>query len=299
MSKEIPSSPSAKPVDFEHLISEYIARFPKEMEILEIGGVFPGKKAEPIENPYTGETETLYFGNTGEHCVAVARCSEILAGKILGVDNPQTKKIVARALVHDSAKRYEILRSKALKEGKIDDAYSPSAYETIRPILKNEGVPQDIIESMVHAGQETGHNSFASFVESKDGKTALKTDNNLAEMIVHLADDMTYSPIVEEGEKVETLFLTTEERMKASNFPERYPFLYKEGFGFDQNGNVVFIKDIAEKYSDLIDVRTYADWQVWLAEQISAHLVSLMPVSERVENPQKYLKQLVNGNLIS
>lgn len=286
-----------RPIDVSTLIPEYTSRFPKEMSILKIGGVYPGEKPDILVNPYTRKAETEYFGNIGEHCIAVAQCAEILANELVGKDHPQTRSIITRALVHDATKRFEIMRQAAVEDGILHNAYSESAYATIKPLLEEEGVSEEISDYMVHAGEETGHISLASFVELKDEKPVLKTEDNLAEMIIHLADDMTFTPIVKEGEKAKTFFLTTHERMQASDFQTRYPFLYNEGFGFDSRGNIIYVKGLPKDFPGLIHVKTFADWQVWVAAQMSDYLISLLELPEPVDNSEEYLKQLVNNAL--
>src|SRR5258708_17215194 len=203
----------------EKAVTEYAARFPMEMAILRLGGVYPGETSEGIKNPYTGEQEKEYFGNIGEHCFAVAHCADVITNKVVGDDNPQKKKIISRALVHDAAKGFEVMRKKAVNAGILTDAYSITAYETIRPMLETQRVAQDIIDYMTNAGSETGHISLVSFVEIQDGTPTLKTRDNLAEMIVHLADDMTYTPVTKAGGPIKTCYVTMEEKMQLSDFP--------------------------------------------------------------------------------
>lgn len=288
------TQPELKPVPIAQETSRYESRFPLEMALLRIGGVYP-RSEEPLFNPYTEQKEADYFGNIGEHCVAVARCAEVMATSVFGENTPQAALATRRALVHDANKGFEIMRKTAVRNGVINDAYSPSAYETIRPLLEQQGVAPDTIQYMAHAGAETGHNSFKDFVKlSQDGTPSLKTDDVDA-MIVHLADDMTFTPIVAAGESADTYYLTAAERQAASDFPNRYPFLYKEGFGFDAQENVVMVKDVATP-SDLKNVKTYAEWQLWIAKEMAAHLVSRI-TNEPVENPEVFLKNLVNSTL--
>jgi len=285
-----------RPVEIANLRSDYERRFPMEMAILRVGGVYPGERTEGTINPYTGEVETEYFGNIGEHCLAVALGAEIIAENILGVDHPQKRTIVARALVHDATKGFEIMRNNAVRTGVVDDAYSPKAYETIRPLLEEKGIASDIVEYMVNAGSETGHISLASFVviNSKSQPT-LRIERNLSEMIVHLADDMTHSTIAKAGEPSETYYLTASEKMEASDFPNRYPFIYVDGFGFDESGKPIQVKDVSKEYPGVSNVMTYAQWQIWVDSEIANCLVGLMGPKLDVEDPQKYLKQLVNN----
>ncbi len=284
-------------IDIQKSIAIFEKAYPMEMSVLRLGGVYPKEGGAETVNPYTGETDTEYFGNIGEHCVSVAECADILTEQFLGANHPLRKQTVSRALVHDATKRFEIMRKKAVKAGKADDAYSPKTYETIRPILEKAGVADDVIRYMTRAGQETGHISLPNFVTlTDDGQPALIT-NSLPDMIVHLADDMTFTPIVSPGETAETSYVTIEERMKLADFPNRYPFLYKEGFGFDREGKLVMVKDVSQAGSDLKHVRTYADWQVWVANEICGHLANMGNPQSQIDNPGTYIKTLVNTQL--
>lgn len=40
----------------------------------------------------------------------------------------------------------------------------------------------------------TAHNSVKKFITMQDGEVVLNRERTLAEMIVHIADDMTHSP---------------------------------------------------------------------------------------------------------
>lgn len=139
-------------VDVQKSIANFEKAYPMEMSVLKLGGVYPREGSAETVNPYTGEKDTEYFGNIGEHCVSVAECADILTEQFLGAENPLRKHTVSRALVHDAGKRFEIMRKKAVKAGKINDAYSPKAYATIRPILENAGVADDVIAYMTRTG---------------------------------------------------------------------------------------------------------------------------------------------------
>ena len=63
-------------VDLANAVPEYEQRFPEEMGMLDLCGVYPGKKYEEgFLNPYTYEVDNGYHGNIGEHCIAVANCA--------------------------------------------------------------------------------------------------------------------------------------------------------------------------------------------------------------------------------
>jgi hypothetical protein len=227
------------------------------------------------------------------------------------------EEIVSRALVHDVAKGFEIMRKDVVEKNEemneegsniimVMDPYSVDAYQAIGPILKKQGVAPHIAEYMAHAGEETGHNSLKSFVEIKDGTPVLKTKDNLSDMIVHLADDMTYTPIPREdkkaGETEDTYYLTAPERMKASDFRTRHKkLLYEKGFGFKRTDNeLVLVEkefDTAKNDPTLYHVKTYADWQEWVAREISQHLVARIEPDFPPEEAEQRLKYLVNVNL--
>lgn len=73
-----------KPVDFNKTLPDFESRFPMEMDILRLGGVYPRERNEGTVNPYNGELDTEYFGNIGEHCLAVALCAETITDSVLG-----------------------------------------------------------------------------------------------------------------------------------------------------------------------------------------------------------------------
>lgn len=283
--------------ELKESIPEFTSRFPLEMSVLRLGGVHPTEQSREFKNPYSQKVESEQFNNIGEHCIAVAYCAEVIATKVLGQNNPEVKTIVSRALVHDSTKRFEIMRKKAVTEGIIDDAYSPTAYQTIKPLLRENGVTEEIVEYMADAGRETGHNSLPDFVTVVNGQPVLNSDNNLPEMIVHLADDMTSTSIPKEGETAQTSYVTFEERMQLSDFPNRYPFLFKEGFGYDKEGKVKIVKDVKEPNPDLSHIKTYAEWQVWVAKEVSKHLTGQISENIQQENSEQYLKNLVSSSL--
>lgn len=315
MSKE---SLPRRVVDIPDLQRRYEREYPQAMSILRLGGVYP-REHQVIKNPYTGDVHDEYFGNVGEHCVAVAGAAEKIAKAILQSKiirrtiakvvpslkeeeirrQGEIRDITERAIIHDSTKRFEVMRRDQVraKEGAdttSGEAYTASAYETIKPILKEKGIVTDITVYMANAGKETGHNSMGDFVLAMEGHLILNHNRTLAEKIVHLADDMTYTPLVDEGQTAETSYLTVEERMKASDFPNRYAFLYKEGFGFDSEGRQVLVKDVTKNDANLTNVRTYADWQVWVAKEIARDLVERMELRTLPENAEEYLKDLVN-----
>lgn len=282
--------------DYEVAVAVYERRFPKEMEILRLGGVYPSD-TQSVKNPYTGEIDTEYFGNVGEHCIAVARCAEILATSILEDHEQQAvDTITRRALVHDAFKRFEVMRKKSLDKGLITDVYSHGAGETPISIFEDQGVSAEMIEYISNTGTETGYLSLKDFILLEDGFLRLKTYNNLSEMIVHLADDMTYTPITTLAASAKTQYVTFSERVVLANFPERYPFMYTEGFGFTNDAEVELVSDIHAENSDISHVKSYIEWQSWVAREISSYLVQKISSKSAGKEPECFLKNILNAS---
>lgn len=278
-------------------LEHFSKRFPSAMAILRIGGVHPAEQIEMV-NPYTNQPDAEVFTNIGEHCLAVACFAEVIATKLYEkdflkeVDAAQTPE---KGLIHDANKRIEVLRRKALKTGVIEDAYSPKAYETIRPILLAQGIDQETVDYMARAGSETSHLSIKDFLTLTDGIPSL-TPGRMVDKIIHLADDMTATSIPQAGEKPQTVYLTPWERMVASEFPDRYPFLWKEGLGFDSAGKVVSIQDIKTAEKNLLWVRSYAYWQPFISNEICQEIQNIID-PKSPQKPEYFIKELVNNVL--
>lgn len=260
-------------------------------ELLDIGGVHP-EKVSSIENPYLdGEIDNEDFRNVGEHNVAVGICADNIADVLVkkGVLTEEGKsEIVLRALIHDANKRFEVMRKKAKRTGKDVDVYGEKGYETMFDYLKQNfpDLSPTLGVYLKNAGMETGHTSLKDFVTvNQSGEPYLKYHVQLPEMIVHLADDMTSSL---DGK---TNWVTAAERMKASDFENRYPFLYKEGFGFDSDGNVIFVEDINDSDKDLVTVKSYAEWQKLVAKLICNEITWML---ELEGNSEEIIKQIAN-----
>lgn len=288
----------ARPFDPLTRLGEFAERFPFEIQILRIGGVHPTEGAT-MDNPYTGKPHDESFTNIGEHCLAVASLAQTLAFRLQkrGVLSTEEAELVtSRALVHDSNKRIEIMRRNAVREGAIDDAYSARAYETIRPVLQAKGIDQELVDYMAGAGKETGHLSIRDFLMLSDGIPSLVPDE-FAEKIIHLADDMTSTSIPLQGERPLTVYLTPWERMVASDFPSRYPFLWKEGLAFDIQGSVAVVPDVAQAEPNLRYIRSYAYWQLYVSNEICREIQSIVD-PESKQQPEYFVKDLVNNTLV-
>lgn len=121
--------------------------------------------------------------------------------------------------------------------------------------------------------------------------------NRWPERLIHLADDMTSTSIPNPGERPLTVYLTTWERMVASEFPNRYPFLWKEGLAFDENGNVTPIQDITSADQSLRWIESYAYWQPTVSNEICRDIQAIINPDSR-EKPEYFVKNFVNKVLV-
>lgn len=270
-------------------------QFPQAFEVMRVGGVHPDK-TESIPNPYKdNELDSEDFRNVGEHCISVSVCADKIAQSLLAngvIGEEEYRAVTERSLIHDSNKRFEVFRRKAKGKEKTEGVYDKPAYETMRGLLQDKGVSSDLIEYIKTAGQETGHNSMSDFIVLENGSVVLNSDRTLAEMIVHLADDMTFSPLP--GTKGDTKFVTVKERMEGSNFKDRYPFLYKEGLGFDNDGKVVKVGDCTSESPELQHVYTYAEYQEMVAKLICDYLQKQID-PEAGGDSEQFIKKVVNS----
>lgn len=275
---------------------EWIERkFTSQMLLMKLVGIHPDSQ-ESIMNPYTRKVSAQSFSNIGEHCIAVAYCATKIAQRLehCGALSPQqVDTIIERALIHDLTKPYEIMRRDAQREGMKEDAYSTSAYEQLLPKLKEIGVTDEISQYLVNAGKETGHNSIAQFLEVGAGGELKLIRGAIVEKVVHLADDMTCSAIPARGSEPVTTFLSCAERMEASQFVSRYPFLWKEGLSVNSRGEIRHVQKIDIQTQGELVLGSYAALQVRLAGLIAKEIQSRIAPNYRGD-PELYITNMVN-----
>lgn len=279
-------------------LSEFEDKFPDQMTLFGLIGMHP-RENKPLINPYTQEPVTESFTNIGEHCISVAYCASRIASVMHEtglISNRDRNWICERALVHDLNKPFEIMRKWASKAGLADDVYSVSAYEKLRPLLIEAGVSEALTEYLVRAGSETGHNSLKDFIIiGPDGYQGLVA-GKVAEKIVHLADDMTFTNNPKEGQASITCFLTPWERMLASQFIEKYPFLWEEGLALDGEGSIVAVSNVNSLQEGQRLIGNYAQLQVQVANSIARELQLFIDPSSQ-ERPENFVRRIVNENL--
>jgi hypothetical protein len=278
-------------------LDRFEKEFPQQMKLFRLVGIHPTESSNPI-NPYTKETSTENFSNIGEHCIAVAHCASKLAAVLVQqglISDEDARWITERALVHDLNKPFEIMRRDAQKAGLAEDVYSVTAYEKLKPLLDEAGISPDLSEYLIKAGAETGHNSLKTFiVAGPDGYEGL-VSGMVAQKIVHLADDMTFTNNPKDGQRPITAFMTCWERMLASQFIEKYPFLWAEGLVASDSGAITGVRDLRQIPEGQKEIGNYAELQVRVANSIARELQLLVAPSSP-EKPESFIRRVVNAD---
>lgn len=216
-------------------------RFPQEFQILELAGVSPFG-SRPMNNPYLNTMDTEDFSNVGRHCVSVAYVANAIASALLAqwfISDSDRNEIIKASLLHDGDKRLEVMRKKAKNAWVAIDPYGEAWYKTIETIFSD--VDRSTLGFIKNMWGMTGHNSLKKFLAIDEaGKIFLNLGRTLAEMIVHIADDMTHSSLWKATET--TQFVSIEDRARLGRFSARYPFLWNEGFSLRSDGTIVDIK---------------------------------------------------------
>lgn len=139
--------------------------------------------------------------------------------------------------------------------------------------------------------------SIRDFLTLQDGIPSL-VPGRMVDKIIHLADDMTSTSIPLPVERPLTLYLTPWERMVASDFPTRYPFLWKEGLAFDVQGEVVTLPDFGGTADRALRwMRSYAYWQPFVSNEICREIQGIVDPGNR-QKSEYFVKDLVNNTLV-
>jgi hypothetical protein len=287
---------ASQPFDPLTQLARFEQEFPAQMKLFRFVGIHPTETVHPM-NPYTKEISSESFSNIGEHCIAVAHCASVIAHALVvrGIlTEDDARLITERALVHDLNKPFEIMRRNAQKNGFTEDVYSISAYEKLQPLLIETGIEASLSEYLVNAGAETGHNSLRMFIKAGPNGYDGLAQGMIAEKIVHLADDMTFTNHPKEGQSAVTVYMTCDERMIASHFHEKYPFLWSEGLVARQGGEILPVKDLSTIDEGLKVIGSYADLQVKVANAIARELQLLLE-PESTEEAKDYICSILHA----
>ncbi len=249
-------------------------RFPQEFQILELAGVSPFG-SRPMNNPYLNTMDTEDFSNVGRHCVSVTYVANAIASALLAqwfISDSDRNEIIKASLLHDGDKRLEVMRKNAKNAWVAIDPYGEAWYKTIETIFSD--VDRSTLGFIKNMWGMTGHNSLKKFLAIDEaGKISLNLERTLAEMIVHIADDMTHSSLWKATET--TQFVSIEDRARLGRFSARYPFLWNEGFSLRSDGTIVDIKQ--DDYIYLSDhKKSFYEWQKYVFHAICDHIAWIL-----------------------
>ena len=267
----------------------YREKYPEEMHILDITGVSPFWTKE-MTNPYTKVIDTEDFSNVGRHCVSVGFAASKIADAMIekGLITQNTKEeIIKTALLHDGDKRLEVMRKKAKNawvrdtDGNSIDVYGEAWYKTIESVFSEKWLDPQILGTIKTMGGMTAHNSTKNFLVIDNWQLVINPERTLAEMIVHIADDMTHSSTGVHTET--TTYVSFEDRARLWDFEKRYSFLWQEGFSVSSRG-ITPIKNIDTYILDNEDeVHHFYDWMKITFEMICQNLQQkLSPESNEI-----------------
>jgi hypothetical protein len=214
---------------------------------------------------YIDEPQIVHHPHIGNHVATVATVAVAIA-EYLQIDRGVTERIAKLALLHDGNKLADVLTQRA-GELQLDlSKFGITPGSEVLDILVASGMARDKARIVADAGGYTGHSSLLRFLElTSEGKLQLKS-GMLEEKIVHLADDMTS----------ETTVLTTNERMVASKFIEKYEYLWKSGLGIVKTANDAVLRECTvPPVEGTTLVGKYADLQPLTSTAICAELLAI------------------------
>jgi hypothetical protein len=304
-----------KPINTMQHAERYEKEHPEMMDLFRTVQIHPAQEKKPLINIYSGQIvvdrkgNPDYFDNIGKHSFGVGRVAEILA-ELAKMSESDTFEVVDLGLGHDIGKPSERSRSQAQDAMKPEEyannpdlvnPYDNNAYVGLEKKLQKERPDIDAEKAVkiARAGEMTGHLSLLKFVSlDSNGNPILNPERSIKDKIVHYADDSVYTAKYDSTKpdaEPTTHILTFDERQRGSAFWDEYKFLFEEGFGFDKNGAVVKVENCADPDPELRHVRTYIEWQKWVAKEIAKEFVETYFPDERVEDPEAFLKTKINA----
>ena len=271
------------------LLPWYQREFPHELELFKWGGIHPEIQT-PLRNPYTGNAETRDFRNIGEHCLAVAELARFLAEGLEAqgiLTKEQVRHTISRALLHDVAKPYEIMRLEAEKLGLVREVHGEKALSELSSMLQQAGVAPKLADAIAFTGEEAGHCAIKDFFDPSQAVLTLKPGNFTAK-IIHLADGMTYTGRPLDGKRAPTAYLPFSKREEHSQLAQKYPYLYNRGLAL--NSENVFYEVHTDECSreDITFVGTYIFLEQTLSTFVANELCYHLSLSG-TEDPESRL----------
>lgn len=291
------------------LVNEYEKKFPDEMRVLRIGGVHP--ELNIFLDPNTARFNDKPFENIGWHGMVVAEVGRQLA-YLLTLSETEQDEITKLALLHNAAKRFEVLRRRneggegIFTDRVVAGLFLASEIDSHQRLTTEGLFPNDQLSFLKTAvlGTRTGHSSLANFVKiDEEDKVSLggPHGDSLVNQIVFLADSMVYTDKIIGRSYV----LPTVERMHLSR-QDRPSFLYKIGFGFDKQGIPDLTSDVEARIFFAPPLRrydAYANWQLSIANAISRWVVETSGLTQWSNpypynaSPEEHLAQYIHSEM--
>ncbi len=282
------------PFHFGARLNFFEQLFPGEMRLLEHLGIHP-LASTPLTDPFSKSGAKTDFRNIGEHSIAVASAARVLSKLLVEAGTlpmREHRRVVQRALLHDAFKPYEIMYRRAHGD-QVDTSACRAA--ALAPLAK-ERLPSYLLQQLLTAGAEVGHENIRVHLRWEGGQPRLKS-NLLSEKIVFFADAITASSVPSGSARAETFFTTSEERMNRCS--GRYLFLWNDGFALNDRGVIEAVTGVDNLPSSWKSLGSHAELQMFAAREIAKELSGyLLPGG--VEDPheaEEFLLRLISQEI--
>jgi len=249
----------------DQYINLYHRMFPGEMKVFETIGIHP-LASGPTPNPFCVKAAAEHFGNIGEHSIAVSVAARAIAKALLDVNaipRIEFRRILLRGLIHDVFKAHELM----LGRSRISEEPSQEARLHVLGLLGAQRTPSYLIQEILTAGCETGHQSLASFLDIQANGEMYLVENRIAEKIVFLADALTSTSVPKSRDRTRTYFVPVSRRIKIA--AERYPFLLNSGLILNDVGTIEAMNDISNLPTAWKALGSYGELQEFIASEIA------------------------------
>ena len=264
-------SATSYPFTFIPRLNFFEQLFPGEMKLLEHLGVHPVRSVA-LSDPFSKAAGKEDFRNIGEHSIAVASAARVLSKTLVEsgkLPMREHRRIVQRALLHDAFKPFEIM----YRRSHGDTIDLPKCRAAALSDLAKERIPSFLLQQLLTAGSEVGHENLRTYVRWDKGQPVLRKDL-LGEKIVFFADAVTYSALPQGANRGTTSFTTSEARTKQCS--GRYLFLWNAGLALNERGVIEAAEDIDNLPSSWKSLGSYAELQIFVAQEIAKEITALL-----------------------
>ncbi len=272
-------------------------KYPQAFDVLNKCWVSPYVWISELYNPYLDEFQADDFSNIWRHCVLSWFIAEKITNLLLDkkiIDINLKDKIVIWAILHDTNKRYEIMRRKASWNIANHKIFSNNSYDETLYFIKNTWVWDKFIELISDVSKITSHKIVEKFLKYQNWEVIFNNEFSLFEYIINLADNMSAN-YFENWIEINHI-VDYENRVNSSDFKNRNWFIWKEWVVFFENWYETLI-DISQNTKDWI-VISYYEWQKIFIEQIVNQILEFIDIDTvlwEYEDNVKYLLKVINS----